>query len=98
MSYMFSSCSSLTSLDVTYFNTAKVTNMSYMFYGCSALTTIYASDKFVTTKVSSGSDMFTGCEKLKGYNGSQTDHTFANCGTDGYFTPVFDYAEFDNAT
>ena len=98
MSYMFYSCSSLTSLDVTYFNTAKVTNMSYMFYGCSALTTIYVSDKFVTTKVSSGSDMFTGCEKLKGYSKSKTDHTYANCDTDGYFTPVFDYAEFDNAT
>ena len=98
MSYMFSRCSSLTSLDVTYFNTAKVTNMSYMFYGCSALTTIYASDKFVTTKVSSGSDMFTGCEKLKGYSESKTDHNYANCGPDGYFTPVFDYAEFDNAT
>ena len=94
MSFMFYSCSSLTSLDVTYFNTAKVKNMSYMFYGCSALTTIYVSDKFVTTKVSSGSGMFTGCEKLKGYNDSKTDHTFAN----GYFTPVFDYAEFDNAT
>ena len=98
MSYMFSSCSSLTSLDVTYFNTAKVTNMSYMFYGCSALTTIYASDKFVTTKVSSGSDMFTGCKSLKDYSDSKTDHNYANYGTDGYFTPVFDYAEFDNAT
>ena len=98
MNGMFYSCPKLTSLDVRNFNTANVTNMSYMFSGCSALTTIYASDKFVTTKVSSGSDMFTGCEKLKGYNDSKTDHTYAYCGTDGYFTPVFDYAEFDNAT
>ena len=98
MNVMFYSCPKLTSLDVRNFNTANVTNMSYMFSGCSALTTIYASDKFVTTKVSSGSDMFTGCEKLKGYNDSKTDHTYAYCGTDGYFTPVFDYAEFDNAT
>ena len=98
MNRMFFGCSSLTSLDVTHFNTAKVTNMSYMFYGCSALTTIYVSDKFVTTKVINGSDMFTGCEKLKGYSNSKTDHTYANCGPDGYFTPVFDYAEFDNAT
>ena len=98
MNGMFYSCPKLTSLDVRNFNTANVTNMSYMFSGCSALTTIYASDKFVTTKVSSGFDMFTGCEKLKGYNDSKTDHTYAYCGTDGYFTPVFDYAEFDNAT
>ena len=42
--------------------------------------------------------MFTGCKSLKDYSDSKTDHTYANCGTTGYFTPVFDYAEFDNAT
>ena len=94
MYMMFNGCSALESLDLTNFNTAKVEYMNDLFNGCSALTTIYASDKFVTTKVINGSDMFTGCEKLKGYNDSKTDHTFAN----GYFTPVFDYAEFDNAT
>jgi surface protein len=98
MYMMFNGCSALESLDLTNFNTAKVEYINDMFSGCSALTTIYVSDKFVTTKVINGSDMFTGCEKLKGYNNSKTDHTFANCGTDGYFTPVFDYAEFDNAT
>ena len=94
MSYMFYRCLSLTSLYLTNFNTAKVTYMNNMFEGCSALTTIYASDKFDTDNVSNGSDMFTGCEKLKGYNDSKTDHTFAN----GYFTPVFDYAEFATGT
>ena len=98
MSWMFYGCSALKSLDLTNFNTAKVTYMNNMFEGCSVLTTIYASNKFVTDNVSNGSDMFTGCEKLKGYNDSKTDHTYAYCGTDGYFTPVFDYAEFDNAT
>ena len=98
MGNMFNGCSALTSLDLTNFNTAKVEYMDNMFYGCSALTTIYASDKFDTDNVINGSDMFTGCEKLKGYNDSKTDHTFAYCGTNGYFTPVFDYAEFDNAT
>ena len=42
--------------------------------------------------------MFTGCKSLKDYSDSKTDHTYANYGTIGYFTPVFDYAEFDNAT
>ena len=42
--------------------------------------------------------MFTGCKSLKDYSDSKTDHTYANYGTTGYFTPVFDYAEFDNAT
>ena len=94
MSCMFNGCSALKSLDLTNFNTAKVTHMNDMFYGCSALTTIYASGKFDTDNVINGSDMFTGCEKLKGYNDSKTDHTFAN----GYFTPVFDYAEFATGT
>ena len=98
MYMMFNGCSALESLDLTNFNTAKVEYINDMFSGCSALTTIYVSDKFVTTKVINGSDMFTGCEKLKGYNDSKTDHNYANYGTDGYFTPVFDYAEFDNAT
>ena len=98
MDNMFYGCSALKSLDLTNFNTAKVTYMNNMFYGCSALTTIYASDKFVTDNVSHGLDMFTGCESLKDYSDSKTDHTYAYCGPDGYFTPVFDYAEFDNAT
>ena len=34
MSYMFSGCSSLTSLDLSSFDTSKVTDMSYMFSGC----------------------------------------------------------------
>ena len=72
--------------------------MDYMFNGCSALTTIYASDKFDTDNVSYGSDMFTGCKSLKDYSDSKTDHTNAYCGTDGYFTPVFDYAELNKGT
>ena len=128
MSYMFESCSALSSLDLSNFNTAIVTDMSYMFYGCSALSsldlsnfytkevgnmvcmfsgcsalkTIYASEKFVTSKVQSGEGMFAWCKNLKGtileYNNSKTDHTYANCGTNGYFTPVFEYAEFNEGT
>ena len=98
MSFMFHGCSALTSLDLTNFNTANVTYMNDMFNGCSALTTIYASDKFDTDNVRNGLDMFTGCKSLKDYSDSKTDHTYANYGTTGYFTPVFDYAEFDNAT
>ena len=98
MYMMFNGCSALESLDLTNFNTAKVTYMNNMFEGCSALTTIYASDKFDTDNVKYGLDMFTGCKSLKDYSDSKTDHAYAYCGPDGYFTPVFDYAEFDNAT
>ncbi len=38
MSFMFYECSSLTSLNLSNFNTNKVNNMSYMFYNCSSLT------------------------------------------------------------
>ena len=91
MSSMFKNCSALTSLDLTSFNTVWVTNMSIMFTGCSALTTIYASDKFVTDKVQYSATMFSGCKNLKGaidkYEGSKTDHTYANYKT-GYFTKL----------
>ena len=102
MSNMFFDCSALSSLDLSNFYTKKVENMGGMFAGCSALTTIYASDKFVTSKVQSGEGMFAFYRNLKGtileYNNSKTDHTYANCGTNGYFTPVFEYAEFDKGT
>ena len=102
MSNMFYCCSALSSLDLSNFYTKKVENMGGMFAGCLALTTIYASDKFVTSKVQSGEGMFALCRNLKGtileYNNSKTDHTYANCGTNGYFTPVFEYAEFNEGT
>ena len=95
MAHMFYNCSALTSLDLSNFNTEKVRYMNSMFSDCSALTTIYASDEFVTTRVEFGSDMFSGCTNLKGYSDSKTDHKYANCGTDGYFTPGCAYAEYD---
>ena len=98
MCCMFWTCSELTSLDLTNFDTQNVKDMSAMFIDCSNLTTIYVGDKFVTTNVSNGSNMFAGCEKLKNYDRSKTNHNYANCGTDGYFTPGCGYAEFDNAT
>ena len=98
MGNMFEGCSALTSLDLSNFNTKKVRYMASMFRACSALTTIYASDNFKTGQVTNSTGMFYGCKKLKGYSDSKTDRKYANCGTDGYFTPGCAYAEFDNAT
>ena len=103
MNSMFDRCSALTSLDLTNFNTAKVSDMSYMFMGCYALTTIFVSDKFVTDQVTDGRDMFHMCINLIGaieYDGSKSDHTYANYET-GYFTPeggFHAYAEFNEGT
>ena len=60
---MFSSCSSLTSLDVTHFNTANVTDMSEMFSGCSKLTSLDVT-KFNTANVTDMTNMFSGCSSL----------------------------------
>ena len=63
MNHMFSGCSKLTSLDVTKFNTANVTNMGRMFYNCSSLTSLDVT-KFNTAKVTNMGYMFSGCSKL----------------------------------
>ena len=63
MNYMFSNCSSLTSLDVTHFNTAKVTDMSNMFWGCSSLTSLDVTH-FNTANVTNMSLMFYSCSSL----------------------------------
>ena len=60
---MFTGCTNLTSLDVTKFNTANVTNMNSMFYNCSKLTSLDVT-KFNTAKVSDMSRMFSSCTNL----------------------------------
>ena len=61
MDYMFKGCNKLTNLDLSNFDTSKVTNMSNMFSFCSSLLTLDLS-KFNTSNVTNMSDMFIGCE------------------------------------
>ena len=61
---MFCGCSSLTSLDVSSFDTSAVTNMNAMFYGCSSLTSLDVSS-FDTKAVTDMSSMFGNCSSLK---------------------------------
>ena len=63
MSLLFDHCQKLTSLDVTHFNTAKVTNMYKMFNAC-GLTSLDLSN-FNTEKVTNMEAMFSVCPKLK---------------------------------
>ena len=60
---MFSSCSALTTLDVSNFDTQNVTDMSSMFSNCSALTTLDLSS-FETQNVTDMSRMFKSCSAL----------------------------------
>ncbi len=62
MSEMFSYCS-LTSLNLSYFNTNNVNNMSHMFYNCSSLTSLNLSN-FNTNNVKDMSRMFHICSSL----------------------------------
>ena len=63
MNSMFGSCKSLTTLDVSKFNTSNVTNMNSMFDGCNALTALDVS-KWDTSNVTNMNGMFHGCNAL----------------------------------
>ena len=67
MSYMFSSCLRLTSLDITNFNTANVTDMSYMFNSCTKLTSLDVTN-FNTAEVKNMIRMFSNCQALTSLN------------------------------
>ena len=69
---MFSECSSLTSLDVSKFDTQNVTNMGGVFYGCISLTSLNVS-KFDTRNVTDMSFMFFGCINLASLDVSKFD-------------------------
>ena len=64
---MFSGCASLTNINLSNFNTQKVTNMEYMFSGCTSLTNINLSN-FNTQKVTNMECMFKGCSSLTDIN------------------------------
>ena len=63
MSWMFSDCSGLTSLDLSHFNTQNVTNMGSMFSRCSDLTSLDVKN-FNTQNVTDMSGMFLDCSGL----------------------------------
>lgn len=58
MSNCFYECRSLTSLDLSYFDTSKVTNMNRMFEDCSSLTSLDVSN-FDTSNVTDMNYMFS---------------------------------------
>ena len=63
MSGMFYGCQNLSSLDLSKFNTEKVTNMSGMFAGCQNLSSLDLS-KFNTKEVKHMNSMFESCSAL----------------------------------
>ena len=72
MRYMFYNCSSLTSLDLSNFDTNEVIAMNHMFYNCKALIQLDLSN-FYTSKVTDMSYMFSSCERLTSLDLSNFD-------------------------
>ena len=64
MAYMFDNVMSITTLDLSLFNTEKVTNMNSMFNECRNLTNIINLNNLNTTSAVSFSEMFYNCSSL----------------------------------
>jgi surface protein len=64
LSYMFSGCTKLESVDTEEWDTSNVTDMSRMFDGCRALVTLDLSN-FNTSSVTDMSSMFQSCNALE---------------------------------
>ena len=71
---MFYDCSSLTSIDVSNFDTSKVTTMYKMFNYCEKLTSIDVSN-FNTSKVTNMWGMFSECYSLTSIKGLENFNT-----------------------
>ncbi len=84
MNCMFTSCSSLTSIDISTFDISKVIDVFGMFSACTNLSTIYCNKTW--SGIASSDNMFYNT-KLKGYvkDSSPDDISMANPFT-GYFT------------
>lgn len=84
---LFYNCSSLTSLDLSHFDTSEVANMDVMFSGCYNLTTLDLSG-WNTSSVTSMYSMFYNCSSLKtirmkGCSQDTIDKIKAQLATDG---------------
>jgi len=93
MKNMFRGDVALTILDLSNWDTSKVTNMENMFYHCYGLTSIAVSTKWNTSAVTTSTMMFERCESLVGQNGTKYTSTYNDktygcmdvAGTPGYF-------------
>ena len=91
MSAMFYNCENLAELDLSKFNTSKVTKTGSpygMFYSCIRLKTIYVSDLWNVNNVVDSNWMFRNCTSLVGavpFDSTKTDISMANY-TTGYLT------------
>lgn len=82
MQYMFHSCGSLKSLDMSGFSTQNVTSMQYMFLHCGSLTSLDVSN-FNTQNVTNMYGMFQNCKSMFTLNlGNEFDASKVSSVTD----------------
>lgn len=67
ISYMFSGCTNLSSVDLSSLDTSDATNMRSMFYECHSLRSLDLSD-FDTSNVTDMANMFSRCYHLESLN------------------------------
>ena len=82
---MFVCCTSLTTIDLSNFDTSMVDDMYQIFCGCDSLTTIYGNS---TWSCDDSENMFAGCTSIRGavtYDEAKTDASMANPER-GYFS------------
>lgn len=86
MSFLFNSCTSLTTLNESGWNVGKATNMIGMFFNCSSLVCLNLNEWDVS-KVTTLHGMFNDCSSLMNLNINEWDvgnvtslyYTFYNC-------------------
>ena len=97
-SQMFYYCTTLTSLDLSNFDTSNVTDMNYMFYNCSDLPTLNCSN-FDTNNVTDMSYMFNSCTTLSALNVSSFDTSnvtnMQQMFQNNYYLTSLDLSSFD---
>ena len=84
---MFHGCSSLSSLNLSTFNTSKVIGMYDMFSGCKSLTSLDLST-FNTSNVKDMVSMFAGCSSLSSLDLSA--FSTSSVGSDGRLNGCID--------
>ena len=86
---MFQECKSLTSLNLSSFNTSNVTTMLWMFTKCSSLTNLDLSN-FNTSNVTEMRGMFSNCSSLTTLDLSNFNTSkVTKFGSDGYTSGMF---------
>ncbi len=86
MTKMFKNCISLTTIDLSGFDTRNVANMEELFSGCVNLTTIFAADKWNTKKAE---ELNVKEMELENLDGSTKLITVEECGLNRLFQYCF---------